>query len=524
MQPVVITTSGTGERLGELTKYTNKSLVKVGDKYAICHIIESYADNTEFIITLGYCGDLVRDFLEMSYPERNIKYVYIDNYVGEGSSLGYSLLQTQHLLQRPFIFHCCDAIVNVSYPMEINPGVNTLYVSSSSSNSQYASIVKDCNNKVNQLNDKKCSLYDYVYIGISYIHDFACFWDFLRKEYEFNTLNQGLSDVHAIRLMMQNDISFEYKITEKWYDTGNQASYEKLKNAFKPKYEVLEKNNESLCFLDTGFVIKFINDPVVNEKRTKRGNLLYPLTPKIHQSTNNFIKMELVEGTVLSEVYSDGIIRNLLEWANDKLWINADTNPKYIDCCYRFYITKTLGRINDLPFLNNEYNVINGLKCPNIKTLIDSIPIEWITTDTFVNFHGDFILENVILSSQNEFKLIDWRHEFDNQITHGDVYYDLAKLRHNLILNHKNINNGLFEVGFENERVVVELKCNFFHIQQLDDFDRFVEEHNYDAAKIKLLTALIWLNMSSLYDGKFREFLFYFGKYNLYKILIQARL
>lgn len=524
MKKVVITTSGTGERLGELTKYTNKSLVKVGDKYAICHIIESYEEPTEFIITLGYYGNLVRDFLEMAYPERKIEYVYIDNYVGEGSSLGYSLLKTRHLLQCPFIFHCCDSIVNASSPLEINPGVNTLYVSSSSSNSQYASIVKDDNNKVNQLNEKKCSLYDYVYIGISYIHDFAAFWDFLKKEYESNTSNQGLSDVHAIRLMMQNGVSFDYKITEKWYDTGNPVSYENLKQAFKPKYEVLEKNNESLCFLDTGFVIKFINDRVVNEKRVKRGNLLYPHTPKIHQSADHFIKMELVDGTVLSEVYSDGIIRSLLEWAEDKLWINKDTNLKYIDCCYRFYITKTLGRINDLPFLNNECDVINGLECPNIKTLIDRIPVEWITTDTFVNFHGDFILENIILSHSGSFKLIDWRHEFDDQITHGDVYYDLAKLRHNLILNHKNVNNGMFEVGFDKDHVKVDLKCNFFHVQQLEDFDRFVEERQYDANKIKMLTALIWLNMAPLYDGKFREFLFYFGKYNLYKILLQVRL
>ena len=100
----------------------------------------------------------------------------------------------------------------------------------------------------------------------------------------------------------------------------------------------------------------------------------------------------------------------------------------------------------------------------------------------------------------------------------------MAKLRHNLILNHKNINNGLFEVSFDKEQAKVDLKCNFFHIKQLEDFDRFVFNNKYDANKIKLLTALIWLNMSSLYDGKFREFLFYFGKYNLCKVLLQVRL
>ena len=37
---VLLTTSGLGSRLGNLTKFTNKSLVRVGDKPAISYIIE----------------------------------------------------------------------------------------------------------------------------------------------------------------------------------------------------------------------------------------------------------------------------------------------------------------------------------------------------------------------------------------------------------------------------------------------------------------------------------------------------
>ena len=41
--------------------------------------------------------------------------------------------------------------------------------------------------------------------------------------------------------------------------------------------------------------------------------------------------------------------------------------------------------------------------------------------------------------------------------------------------------------------------------------------------KINILTAIIWLNMAPLYEGTLREFLFYFGKLNLY-LAIQERL
>jgi NDP-sugar pyrophosphorylase family protein len=99
MKTVLITTSGTGDRLGIFTKYTNKSLVNVGDKYAICHIIENYELDTEFIVTIGYFGNIVKDFLLLAYPKNNFIFIEIDNYVGEGSSLGYSLLKSLPYLQ-----------------------------------------------------------------------------------------------------------------------------------------------------------------------------------------------------------------------------------------------------------------------------------------------------------------------------------------------------------------------------------------------------------------------------------------
>ena len=57
-------------------------------------------------------------------------------------------------------------------------------------------------------------------------------------------------------------------------------------------------------------------------------------------------------------------------------------------------------------------------------------------------------------------------------------------------------------------------------MQELNDFERFILEHNYNLYKVKLLTALIWLNMAPLYDDqKFSNFLFYLGKYNLFLLL-----
>jgi NDP-sugar pyrophosphorylase family protein len=108
---VLITTSGVGSRLGDLTKYTNKCLVRVGKKPAISYIVEAYPKEVELVVTVGYFGEQVKDFLTLAYPERKITFIEVDKYEGEGSSLGYSMLKAKDELRCPFIFHAADTII-----------------------------------------------------------------------------------------------------------------------------------------------------------------------------------------------------------------------------------------------------------------------------------------------------------------------------------------------------------------------------------------------------------------------------
>ena len=80
---VLIPTAGTGSRLGALTRYINKSLVSIDNRPAICHIIERFPDDAEFVVALGYRGDLVEDFLRMAYPRKAFRFVRISPYEGE---------------------------------------------------------------------------------------------------------------------------------------------------------------------------------------------------------------------------------------------------------------------------------------------------------------------------------------------------------------------------------------------------------------------------------------------------------
>ena len=108
---VVIPTAGIGSRLEKLTKYFNKSLVSVSNRPILSHLIEKFPKSCDFVIALGYKGQLVRDFLLLAYPKRTFHFVNVNPYEGKGSGLGYSLLCCKKYLQEPFVFISCDTLV-----------------------------------------------------------------------------------------------------------------------------------------------------------------------------------------------------------------------------------------------------------------------------------------------------------------------------------------------------------------------------------------------------------------------------
>ena len=59
---VVIPTAGLGQRLQDLTKNLNKSLVTIANKPVISHIMNSFPEKTEFVIPIGYQGNKVKSF------------------------------------------------------------------------------------------------------------------------------------------------------------------------------------------------------------------------------------------------------------------------------------------------------------------------------------------------------------------------------------------------------------------------------------------------------------------------------
>lgn len=70
---VVILAGGLGTRLSEYTKLIPKPMVEIGNKPMLWHIMSHYAryGYKEFIVALGYKGEVIKDFFLKYYTLNN---------------------------------------------------------------------------------------------------------------------------------------------------------------------------------------------------------------------------------------------------------------------------------------------------------------------------------------------------------------------------------------------------------------------------------------------------------------------
>lgn len=515
---ILITCSGTGSRMGNYTKYTNKALVKIGDKFSIDYIFDNFKNipNVEFVITLGYYGDFVKQYLTLAYPNLKFSYVKVDLYEGEGSSQGYSLLKAKDFLQEPFIFIACDTIIlDEMYDSNHKIDCNKIFVYKFNDSTNYTSI--KCNTKnLLSIHDKGETHFDYIYLGKCQIFDYKSFWSNLERIYINDKKNSSLGDVDVYNQMLNQGLEFKYKVIENWYDAGTIRIFDEKINK-NCKYNVLTKYDESISFLNDK-VIKFFYNKEKNKKRVERGKYLDGLTPLIFDSTDNFHSMEKINSKPISEIYKNNLIYDLLVWSKNNLWISYETPDNFKDILYKFYCIKTKERIEKAKNLNiPDYNIINDIDIGSIDELISKVNFEKLCDSNSSRFHGDFILDNILVNKSNEFILIDWREDFGGDTKNGDIYYDLAKLKHNIYLNHSNLEHNLFNLEeIDKNSCIVDIKCNYFLINQIKAYEKFMKDNNYNNSKINLLMSLIWINMAPLHEYPLNNFLFNFGKYNLF--------
>lgn len=519
---VIITTSGIGSRLGEVTRFINKALVRVGKKAAISYIIEKIPLEVPIVITLGYKKDQVKEYLLFAHPERVFEFVDIYPFEGERSSLGYSLLSAAPTLQCPFIYVACDTLF--SFPLEV-PSYNWMAVVPAFDAGQYTSVKISYKNYIQEIYAKGAIEFDSVYIGLAGIVDYGPFWENLKKLYFENPVDQTLNDTRVFSEMLRQGYRINPHRIEKWFDIGNQEALQNARNQIDDYFDNLEKADESIYLFDDDFVIKFFFDHSIIKKRVARASYLKGLVPNIEKVGYYFYRYEYIQGELYSQIVNRYNLKSFLIYCQVHLWhpktLAAQEAKIFQTHCENFYYQKSLARIAQFyqaSDLIDQVYTINRQEVPPLGVLLDQIDWPWLTKGRASGFHGDLHFENV-LSVDEKFYFLDWRQDFDGLIEYGDTYYDLAKLNHGMIISHEIVRKNLFEIEINGNNVNCEILRPDSLVLCQEEFYNFLRINHFDVNKVEILTALIFLNIAPLHHHPYNMFLHFFGRLRLWDAL-----
>ncbi len=516
---ICILAAGKGSRMGVFADAAHKALLPLDNKAIIGRIIEQFTDTDEFVIALGYKKEQVKDYLTIAYPKRKFTFVDVDNYDGPGSGPGCSLFACRQHLQEPFVFTACDTLVLSPLPTYQQ---NWMGVKKVDNIQQWCSVKVGQQKQVTDIFYKEKVDAELAFVGIAFVNNVASFWGGLER----NTgllggelqVNNGLQALLAYGL---NAVELE------WEDAGNEVNYGRLLKKYTSNFSFDGKTTD-ITYHHDNRIIKFFANAEHAKSRYQRGLAFKGVFADVTQWQGNFYAYRFQAGSLLSARINAFECAKFLEWSQQNLW--RDVSVSSIDfskLCYAFYFQKTLGRLNDfcrklLPCGEIESVVINGQSCLPVAKLLSQLSSQFYAQGLPSTYHGDLHDDNVICTPDSSYVLIDWRESFGACLEAGDRYYDLAKFLHTLNFSVIAMKNKAYQVLHDGHKVSISHDTSANGAAAIVAFNEFAVKYRYDLRRIRIIEALIYINMSPLYANDLGQYLYYLGRYLLQRELIKT--
>lgn len=518
---VCILTAGKGTRMGAMGKILNKALHTIDGKAIITHIISKFPQNAEFVVGVGFLGDQVRNYLQIAHGERKISFVEIDNFDGPGSGPGYSLLCCRSLLDKPFYFVSCDTLWDNELDWKLDKNWFGVAHVNPSESVHYCNL-KVMGTKVVELLDKtrvEDESYQ-AFVGLCHIRDYQVFWAALESTEVVAGEHQISNGIRA--LIAKTDAQ---ALNIEWTDVGDVSKYKKAVSRYE-NYD-FSKENEALYIVNRK-VIKFFADESITERRVFKSKLNPTVFPTITHQVGQFYSYDFQPGETLYQVNSREIFARLLEWLGTNLWKRHSVDQASMrGTCQTFYQTKTLERLKmyDRKYVNSDVpTVVNGRNIPSTSEILSMVPWARLFEGTPCFMHGDLQFDNILFNATTQsFTLLDWRQDFGGHVEFGDLYYDLAKLYGGIVLNYDFIKLNLLNYAENEHGITFDFAHRFQTKNYLLQLSEYISSNGYDLKKVKILVALIYLNMSPLHHYPFDKMLYSLGRDLLYPELLNLQ-
>ena len=505
---VLISTAGQGSRLHKISSKINKSLLPFSNKPIIHHIIEKVPLDLRIGILLGYNSEQVKDYLSIAFPERNIIYIYVDDWLSSQSGTKYSLMCARDSLHDTFWYFPCDGIYkDVDFMFkEFEEDVFVVNKVNRDKALHYLTFTIRNDRIIKQFFKSTTDAGNYAFTGAMKIKSGKKF--FLKLD--------ELKSTEFISAISDNSLVY---VTESWRDLGN---FEMYQEALSETGEFDFSKVDEFTYQLPDKIIKWWADPNIPALKTEKPLLKPSVFPRNVKSRNQFLFYDKSSGSPFYEQVNKNNFETLLAWLKQELWlpIDLDIRKNLED----FYKNKTDARIellgNKLESQSYNPKTINGIEVRSWQYYYEKIDWNLLIQDSKPSFiHGDLQFDNIIYEESTEkFSLIEWRYDFSGLKSLGDLHYDFAKMLGGIYMNYQEIKKSNFEFNYKNGIVEIKtplLKDDKELIAILEDC---AKELKLNIGKIKALVPLIFWNMAPLHQEPFSNLCWCLGIMN-YEIL-----
>jgi hypothetical protein len=415
-------------------------------------------------------------------------------------------------LQKPFYFCVSDFCTDTFLQNETLSTENWIGICETKLPDMY-STVKVQGEIVEKLINKSPDGFNHAFTGIFYMYDYKLFW---------NSFDQFVDEKKEVVDIFTNVKSFKFKAKHiQWYDVGTLNLYNNFIETFDGKHLYLHNTKHEYKYKKNEVFIKKTESEKKIVNLFERAKYLEAVIPKLLKRGKHFYSYKYVEGNTLYQLNNRDVYLKFLDWFGEnfcKKYIHSHLVQS--NSAHLFYHEKTMTRLQVLENTLENFNdldkiqKINGIEVLPIKQYLDLV--DWNNLSMIIStplFHGDLQFDNIV-ANNDDFILIDWREDFGGDTSCGDLYYDLAKLNGGMELNYLEMKNPdhYFTLLGENECSITQYNDCILKEIQKNDFISFLQKYGFDKKRVKLLTAIIFLNMAPLHINQFDVFLFFKSK------------
>lgn len=503
---VFIPAAGLGSRIKGTNSTLPKPLLSIGNQPLIGRIMSLYPKGTQFVVGVGYKADWVKQVALIIALENSQKVTFFEtnSWKTQNKGLTHTILDSKPHIIGDFIFHAVDSIIPAKICLELMKSQENTIVTGTPITPGDFRFPRD-GKWVRDRLDPQSS--EQAYVGVAFIRNTDEFWNNLENEArqqpeEGETLGVDPKFIKVLNLA-----------PTEWMDSGSKEGLENSRVNFQNPDIVLERSNEAIWNIGPN-MYKFHEDEEFIKNRILRAENLHPYVPKVSFVSSNIYSYPRVEGETLSKAPAESF-QLFLEFCQ-QFWFENLVDTRYeINNFGKFYKDKSINRIQAYLTLDSDYapKTINGRQVSKIDDLIASIPWDQLSSISPARSHGDLHPDNVVFNRVNkQFTLLDWRQEIaGNTGEIGDLYYELGKIMHGLMVDHEVVaRNGfrITRIGFDfTHSIEISAKKRIWLIEFYD----FLKVNSLDVKRTNLMTGLIFLNIASLHHFPYNKYLFTLG-------------